>query len=109
MTKHIYKAKRGEGKTKWLASKALDSMSNGREVYYLGSAKGFMPFMEACKAVGVNKVSPYTNTCRTPNFDVFTDELIDELQMIRRDALPNIARDASNWYITMSEEDFEVE
>ena len=35
MKKHIFAAKRGEGKTKWLINKALESQKNGKDICYV--------------------------------------------------------------------------
>lgn len=45
MKKHIFAAKRGEGKTKWLINKALESQKNGKDIVYVGTVPGYIQFV----------------------------------------------------------------
>ena len=107
LKKHIFKANRGEGKTKWLVERALDAEDAGIKVTYLGSFDRYEHFRRVyetishhnCSITCVGKPGVIIDNC---NQSYLTDEFMDEF-----DKLPNIQRiTTGNWYITMSAEDF---
>lgn len=112
MKKHIFAAKRGEGKTKWLINKALESQKNGKDIVYVGTVPGYIQFVDKCSSMGINKVY-YVNDyssfdCYESEFDLFTDELLFELLTISfklRDIV-HMSNSDTQWYITMGSEDF---
>lgn len=109
LNKHIFKANRGEGKTRWLVDRALEAEDAGLKVIYLGSFDRYDHFRRLyesishhnCSIIRVGKPGVIID-----NSDQFyiTDEFMEEF-----DKLPDIQRiTTGNWFITMSAEDFEA-
>lgn len=103
----IFRANRGEGKTKWLAARIKECAGTGGNLYYVGGQATF----DAVKRV---YESLYKTICPlqrgdsvqlTPDDSFFTDELIDNIIIAAR-YKPYIVENGCNWYITMSKEVF---
>ena len=105
----IFRANRGEGKTKWLMEMVDEACSMGFEPIYLGSEIKFNRFRESWM-LSRGTVCPvkHIDQCKHMSFDkcsFFTDELVGSLFDVffcqRR-----ILEQNCPWYITMSKEDF---
>lgn len=104
----IFRANRGEGKTKWLFERAAEEQLNGKYLYYVGTEKTMKTlvemweatFHEKCPIVDWSESSDIIRPCC-----IFTDGLFDNLYdmslwfnfMKRYDA---------TWYITANKEYF---
>lgn len=115
MKKHIFAAKHGEGKTKWLINKAFESQKNGKDIVYVGTTLGYYQFVDKCSSLGINKiyyVNDYSNfDCYESEFDLFTDELLYELlasnfKLFKLCDILYMSNSDTQWYITMGSEDF---
>lgn len=104
---NIFRASRGEGKTKWLAEKAKECVDDGRDVYYIGWNETFehlkevyeVTYGEKCPLKRVGHIDISENTC------FFTDELFTNMAAV----LPyksEIVERGYRWFVTMSKEDF---
>ena len=109
LRKHIFKANRGEGKTKWLVERALEAEDSGLTTIYIGSVTGYNIFSQVYEGLTHHKckVEYHHGDCPLyPSIShcLFTDELMHEIHH-----LPFIGPACSgDWYITMSAEDFET-
>ena len=109
LKKHIFKANRGEGKTKWLVNKALDAEEKALEPLYLGSATSYEIFCHTyeglthhkCKIKRVDRTEPLNINL---NYCLLTDEMMSQIYQI---PYVNSNMTEGDWYITMSSEDFE--
>ena len=102
----IFRANRGEGKTKWLIDRINES--NGT-LYYVGGRTAFENVKRLYEAV-YNQVCPlslasWNDILMTNNNCFFTDELIDNM-ITASNYKSYIIESGSPWYITMSKEDF---
>ena len=110
LNKHIFKANRGEGKTKWLVARALDAEEKSLEVLYLGSAASYESFCHIyeglthhkCKVKRVDKAETLDNHL---NYCLLTDEMMSQIYYI---PYMNSNMIEGDWYITISSEDFEA-
>lgn len=105
--KHIFKANRGEGKTRWLVDKALDAIDNNIEPIYVGSREGYDNFCRFYEGFTNHKCKVNYHHAENPLYPnishcLLTDELMYEIHCI-----PYIGPSCQgDWYITMSSEDF---
>ena len=103
----IFRANRGEGKTKWLVERIKDCAEAGNILYYIGWDESFesvkhlyeATYRERCPLKYRVRVIPDKNNC------FFTDELLDNLA-VALPYKPEIVGYGYLWYITMSKEDF---
>ncbi len=103
----IFRANRGEGKTKWLVGQLKDCADMGCNCYYIGTTASFNQVKALYEATYYEhcplKHSPDYESTRNNCF--FTDEYFDSLIPIRVH-LYAILEDNSPWYVTMSQENF---
>lgn len=103
----IFRANRGEGKTKWLAERIKECADAGYNCYYLGSDKSFnavktlyeATYREICPMKRRDDLNYTSNNC------FFTDEYFENLVPIFMQQIGVRLYDVP-WYITMSNEDF---
>lgn len=104
----IFRANRGEGKTKWLFERAVEESLNGKHLYYIGTEKSMealarmweATFHEKCPITNWSESSDIIRPCC-----ILTDEMFANLYdmtlwfnfMKRYDA---------TWYITVDNEYF---
>lgn len=103
----IFRANRGEGKTKWLAARIKECTMGNNRLYYVGSQSSFDSVKRVYESM-YNKICPIErgdSALLTPNDVFFTDELIDNAIIVAR-YKPYIVENGCDWYITMSKEDF---
>lgn len=105
----IFRANRGEGKTKWLMDKVDEACSLGLEPIYLGSNIKFNRFRDGWMATrGTVCPVKHIDQYECVSFDkscFFTDELIESIFDVflwKRE----IIEQNCPWFITMSKEDF---
>ena len=106
----IFRANRGEGKTKWLAERINECAAAGRKLYYVGNTLSFDGVKKVYEAM-YHEICPikydrYGNINDvTRDYCFFTDELIDNTRVVA-EFKPFIVENGCEWYITMSKEDF---
>lgn len=102
----IFRANRGEGKTKWLVERAKECASAGRKLYYVGNKTSFERVKRVYEAM-------YSEKCPIDNGDAyvttdycfFTDDLMmNAINLVNFKQF--IVENRCDWYITMSKEDF---
>lgn len=105
----IFRANRGEGKTKWLVEKADEVYSQGFVPIYVGSDRDFDQIRDLWRAtIGTPCPIQYIEQCTRISFEkscFFTDELLYNIFSVlfwSRDILER----GYKWYITMDKEDF---
>lgn len=104
---NIFRANRGEGKTKWLADKVKECADSGLDVYYIGWDETFKHVKRVYEAMYSEKcplkyhvhVEMNENTC------FFTDELFANMAAVLP-YKPHIVECGYKWFVTMSKEDF---
>ena len=112
MNVKIFRANRGEGKTKWLVDRAIEAKKAGYELVYVGNKKAQDKFEHRWTAE-MHELCPLKSVISifTPNIDsrvkycFLTDDLIDNFTCIHpwQDTFSN----ADNvWYITMDAANF---
>jgi hypothetical protein len=103
----IFRANRGEGKTKWLVERAKECAEEGRQLYYVGNLSTFDGVKSVYEATYCERCPiKYGNMEDvTRDYCFFTDEFIDNTRYIV-DLKPFIVENGCDWYITMSKEDF---
>ena len=103
----IFRANRGEGKTKWLAEKANECASAGRKLYYVGGELTFDGFKRVYESIYHERCPVKFGNVDDVDRDYcfFTDEFIDNTRAIVK-FKPFIVEHGCDWYITMSKEDF---
>ena len=105
----IFRANRGEGKTKWLVEKADEAYAQGLTPIYLGARMDFDKIREVWFATQ-NTACPiqHIEQCTDLSFHkncFLTDELLDSI--CTGSFWTNVIRGyGCKWYITMSKEDF---
>lgn len=103
----IFRANRGEGKTKWLADRAKECADAGRKLYYVGNKTSFDSVKRVYEGTYYEKCPIEYGDANyvTRDYCFFTDEF-----MINAINLANfkqfIVENGCEWYITMSKEDF---
>ena len=103
----IFRANRGEGKTKWLAERIKECSETGGNLYYVGGQTIFES-VKMVYEIMYNEWCPlkYEEVFYPTSDDsCFTDELIDNLYTVVKHK-SSIIESGCNWYITMSKEDF---
>lgn len=105
----IFRANRGEGKTKWLVERAFDTYSQGYTPIYIGLNRDFDIIRDVWMAV-IGTVCPikYIDQCKYISFEescFFTDGLMESSLDVSFWSKDIIDR-GRKWYITMSKEDF---
>jgi len=105
----IFRARRGEGKTKWLVERAAEEYAQGLALIYLGSSKDFDKIREVWFAVmGTACPIEHVDRCMHISFSkscFFTDELLKNTFNVSLWCYDILDR-GCKWYITMSQEDF---
>ena len=105
----IFRANRGEGKTKWLVEKIEEAYSQGLTPIYVGSSKDFDKIRDIWFAIN-NTICPlkYIEQCTHISFHescFFTDELLESAFYVSFWYREILGRGCA-WYITMDKEDF---
>ena len=103
----IFRANRGEGKTKWLVERAKECAEAGGHLHYVGGVTTFEN-VKALYEATYQEICPIKrddDITFTPYDDFFTDELIDNLMTVSQ-YKSYIIENGCDWYITMSKEDF---
>ena len=108
----IFRANRGEGKTKWLVNHAIEAYEAGYELVYLGGDVSRMHFANMWRSemhepfpakpvyeVMLNKKSDGHKYC------LLTDDLIENIG-IATSLANNLNSNEHMWFITMGAEDF---
>ena len=103
----IFRANRGEGKSKWLVERIKECADAGRNCYYIGWVMSFnqvrrlyeATYYEVCP---LKHGEPYKDT---NNNCFFTDEFFGNLLPVQTHQL-EVLGSGDPWYITMSKEDF---
>ena len=107
LNKHLFKANRGEGKTKWLVERALEAEDHAMYHYYLGSKSSYDSFCYQYEAQMHKKCPiqhwPSDQIIYPAGYMIlYSDELLDALNY-----LPIISNAVEGeWFITISGEDF---
>ena len=105
----IFRARRGEGKTKWLVERAAEEYSQGFVPIYVGSGKDFNRVREFWLAtIGASCPIQYIERCEYISFEkscFLTDELFHNLFGVSFWSREILER-GYKWYITMGKEDF---
>lgn len=104
----IFRANRGEGKTKWLFEVAATEFTKGKTLYYVGehaSMKGLVNLWEAnfherCPIIHIEEVQRFENSCC-----FLTDEMMSNLFHINIWNRVIVGRD-DPWYIAAEKEYF---
>lgn len=106
----IFRAGRGEGKTKWLLDRAIDADINDGELYYVGSKKTMFQLVEMWMAQE-HTLCPIKHIENVHHYDLldkvyfFTDGLIENIDDVS--SVCDTARAKGvTWYVTMNKEDF---
>jgi len=112
MNVKIFRANRGEGKTKWLVNRAIEAKEAGYELVYIGSDKfknhfdnRWMAEMhEMCPVKSAASILQY-NPDDSVKYCFLTDELMHNFTCVHpwKSALSNTN---NIWYITMDAENF---
>lgn len=103
----IFRAKRGEGKTKWIAERAKECAEVGRKSYYVGNTLSFDCVKRVYEGMYYERcpIEFGDATDVTRDYCFFTDELLDNTKVVAQ-FKPFIVENGCEWYITMSKEDF---
>ena len=102
----IFRANRGEGKTKWLVEQAQREYDSGKKCVCIGKYTGFANMWasirhEACPVefrTHLYGISLDENTC------IFVDEFFLNNEL--RDVVAAMSLGKATWYITMDQSDF---
>jgi len=104
----IFRANRGEGKTRWLVERIKECAKAGERLIYVGSRWTFNNVKIAYEST-YKEVYPVEMAddflCFTPYDTFFTDELLDNIVSVAK-YKSYIVDNGCDWYITMSKEDF---
>ena len=105
----IFRANRGEGKTKWLVDRAIEAHDEGKILFYAGCEQSQKRFEEAWMAE-THTVCPIKNiefygTSSNKPFCVFTDNLLKEMWTTSR-WYNFVNEQGYEWYATMDKECF---
>ena len=114
MDKKIFKGNRGEGKTKWLVDRAIDTVikfdqdildASEVQVFYIGDYATYSNFVRKYEEVMHTKCPierwEHSDMNGCHNAILFTDELIYNMPCV-----PSNLPTEGVWYITMDAEDF---
>ena len=112
MNVKIFRASRGEGKTKWLVDRAIEAKEAGYELVYIGRNKFRDIFADRWMAE-MHEVCPVKSAASIVQYNVddgvkycfLTDELMYNFECVNpwKSALSSTD---NIWYITMDAEDF---
>lgn len=105
----IFRANRGEGKTKWLVDRAIEAYDRGKTLLYAGCEQSQKHFEEVWMAT-TNTRCPIRNiefyaTSDHRQFCVFTDNVLEELWSVYR-WYNFVDGRGYEWYVTMDQECF---
>ena len=112
MNVKIFKANRGEGKTKWLVDRAIEAKEAGYELVYIGRnhskdmfANRWMAEMhELCPVKSAASICQY-GIDNSIKYCFLTDELMHDFECVH--PWKSALSDPKNvWYITMDAENF---
>lgn len=106
----IFKAGRGEGKTRWLLDRALEAHKDGYELCYVGSKKTMFNLVEMWMAETHTLCPIQTADCNwkhgsSDRMCFFTDDLIENVNSVG-DWKYITQGYTITWYATMNKEDF---
>lgn len=106
----IFRANRGEGKTKWLFERAVEAYENGYELYYAGKDTTMDSLLkmwraEMHSACPIKQLDLLFYADSKKQYCFLTDELISNLARVGVH-LYNIKQTNYIWYATMDKEDF---
>ena len=104
----IFRANRGEGKTKWLFERAIEEQLNGKHLYYVGSDRSMEALINMWEATFHEKC-PMINWCNDSQIVepccIFTDEMFSNL--FEMDLWINFMQEYGvTWYITADKAHF---
>lgn len=106
----IFRAGRGEGKTKWLLDRAVEAHNDGCELYYVGNSKTMFNLVEMWMAetrtlCPIKHIDNEWHSGFSEKMCFFTDGLIENLYAVDvwREKADN---NGVTWYATMNKEDF---
>ena len=102
----IFRANRGEGKTKWLAERIRECTNAGHKLYYVGNKTSFESVKRLYEATYYEKCPlDYGDTYVTVDYCFFTDDLMENaINLVNFQQF--IVENRCDWYITMGKEDF---
>lgn len=105
----IFRANRGEGKTKWLVERAFEAYSQGITPIYVGLSRDFDIIRDVWRGV-IGTICPikYIEQCSHISFEescFLTDDLFENVSDVSFWG-NDILKHRCDWYITMSKEDF---
>lgn len=106
----VFRANRGEGKTKWLVNSAIELSKEDCDIYYVGDPKKMIHF-EAMWMMETGTVCPVkhiTELYIVPQERLcyfITDDFVENIDFVVSRWNEMKTRDAV-WYITMGKEDF---
>ena len=106
----IFRANRGEGKTKWLFERAAEAHDEGRELYYVGSDNTMdnlvdMWITNMHSLCPIKKLDYMFRSDYTKKYCFLTDELIDNIASAGF-WMHSVKSTNSVWYATMDKKDF---
>ena len=106
----IFRANRGEGKTKWLFERAAEAYAEGRELYYVGSDSSLYGLSNMW-TVNMHSMCPIKKLDHrfmpdyTKKYCFLTDELVENMSSAGF-WIHSVKSTNSMWYITMDKENF---
>ena len=106
----VFRAARGEGKTKWLLEHAIDERNAGYDVWYVGNRKtmeslSYMWQSEFRELCPIKNIGEWTNSTRSGTYCFLTDNFLENVETVgfwKR----VLDRENGVWYITMDKECF---
>lgn len=104
----IFRANRGEGKTKWLFERAVEEYNKGKDLYYVGNLttmRGLTDMWEVnmherCPIIPIKEVSVFAKP-----YCFITDDIFRCMHEVNH-WLDYAEKNDGAWYITMNKEDF---
>lgn len=109
MKVRFFRARRGEGKTKWLFERALDAKSKGCKLLYVGDQKTMQGVVDIWEAEMHEKcpieLASYDNMPNSNKYCLLTDGLTHNMRSVGF-SYPLLSDKEGTWYITIDQEDF---
>lgn len=102
----IFRANRGEGKTKWLVEQAQREYDDGKRCICFGKYENFANIWEAIRheACPIESRTHFYNISLDEDTCVFVDEFFSNNYL--RDVVAAMSIGNAAWYITMDKADF---
>lgn len=109
MKLRFFRARRGEGKSKWLFERALEAKNKGCRLLYVGTEKTMQGLINIWEAEMHEKcpieLASYDNVPNSAKYCLLTDELMLNISTVG--FIYSLLSDKDGtWYITMDQEDF---